>query len=184
MKQKIMTALLLLLPMAAMSQSKLADILKVMPDTLMPYLSANNRLDLIDFVEAGMKAEVHNALDGKSQLVSLTDAFASFRLNKATDVQLRLLDASATGRQLVCMVTTYGIDVRESVLRFYTTDWQEQPLADFLKLPDGMFTATLDPQQPVLTIHPSSYLDRPAIEGQSDIEKSLITLKWEGNMFK
>ena len=32
------------------------DVFKQMPDSLMPYLSQNNRLDFIDFLDANMKA--------------------------------------------------------------------------------------------------------------------------------
>ena len=37
-----------------------------MPDTVIPYLSRNNRLDFVDFMDSNMKAEVTNALGGKS----------------------------------------------------------------------------------------------------------------------
>lgn len=40
------------------------DIFKQMPDSLMPYLSQNNRLDFIDFLDSHMKAEVRNTFGG------------------------------------------------------------------------------------------------------------------------
>ncbi|MBR6998224.1 MAG: DUF3256 family protein, partial [Prevotella sp.] len=42
----------------------MADLFKAMPDSLMPYLTKNNRLDMIDFMEANMKAEITNQLEG------------------------------------------------------------------------------------------------------------------------
>ena len=49
------------------------DIFKQMPDSLMPYLSQNNRLDFIDFLDSNMKAEVRNALGGLSEMMTLAD---------------------------------------------------------------------------------------------------------------
>ena len=44
------------------------DVFRQMPDSLMPYLSTNNRLDFIDFLDSNMKAEVKNQFDGKSEM--------------------------------------------------------------------------------------------------------------------
>ena len=79
----------LLLTCAAEAQVKMRDVIKQMPDTLVPYLNLNARLDFIDFKDSGMKAEVSNELGGKSQLTELTDDYASFTLNAASQVQLR-----------------------------------------------------------------------------------------------
>ena len=49
------------------------DIFKQMPDSLMPYLSQNNRLDFIDFLDSHMKAEVRNTLGGTSEMTALAD---------------------------------------------------------------------------------------------------------------
>ena len=43
----------------------MAALFKAMPDSLMPYLTKNNRLDMIDFMEANMKAEITNQLEGR-----------------------------------------------------------------------------------------------------------------------
>ena len=36
---------------------KMRDVFKQIPDSLVPYLSQNNRLDFIDFLDSNMKAE-------------------------------------------------------------------------------------------------------------------------------
>lgn len=41
---------------------KMRDVFKQIPDSLVPYLSQNNRLDFIDFLDSNMKAEVRNKL--------------------------------------------------------------------------------------------------------------------------
>ena len=54
------------------------DVFRQMPDSLMPYLSTNNRLDFIDFLDSNMKAEVKNQFDGKSEMTVMTDDSLSF----------------------------------------------------------------------------------------------------------
>ena len=64
-------------------QLRMADVFKQMPDSLMPYLSTNNRLDMIDFMDAHMKAEVTNLLDGKSEMTALADDSLTIQLSAA-----------------------------------------------------------------------------------------------------
>ena len=44
-----------------------------LPDTILPSLSKNDRLDMVDFIENNMKNEVTNRLRGKSVLQSRLD---------------------------------------------------------------------------------------------------------------
>ena len=67
--RRVIVAALLALSASQMSGQRLEirDVFKQMPDSLMPYLSQNNRLDFIDFLDANMKAEpcqlFHNRLE-------------------------------------------------------------------------------------------------------------------------
>ena len=58
---------------ASAQSIQIRDAFRAMPDSLMPYLSKNNRLDFIDFLDSNMKAEVKNALGGTSEMLSLGD---------------------------------------------------------------------------------------------------------------
>lgn len=181
MKQ-LFLAVVLMLANGAVAQTTMSDALKGMPDSLMPYLSHNNRLDCIDFCEANMKAEVRNAFEGKSELLELTSNHALFRLNEASTVELCLLDSDS--RQLVCMIQTYGTDMRESVISFYTTSWQQLPLEQFLSTAFLSYAAHYDAKQNVLTIESNNYLSRPAMEDQEEERKVQIKFKWTGDGFK
>ena len=169
-----------MLASSAFAQTKMSEALKSMPDSLMPYLTHNNRLDCIDFCEANMKAEVRNAFDGKSELVQLTTNYALFRMNDASVVELCLLNADsnhvnssdAGNQQVICMIHTCGTDLRESVISFFTTSWQQQYAAQF------------DVEQMMLILESNNYLNRPAMEEQKEIEKLQIKLKWAHGEFK
>ena len=62
---------------------KIRDVFKQMPVSVMPYLSENNRLDFIDFIDSDMKAIVRNRLGGSSEMISLTDSTLSIRMSSS-----------------------------------------------------------------------------------------------------
>ena len=109
-------ALFLSLAGASYAQTAMRDLLKTMPAALTPSLSENNRLDMVDFKDAGMAAIVTNAFEGKSELTQLTDNYASLRLSEALHLDMALLTAG--GERVLCVVMTWGTDLRESTLSF------------------------------------------------------------------
>jgi len=172
---------------ALSAQTTIRDVLKAMPDSVVPYLTENNRLDMIDFMDTHMDAVVTNALGGKSQLLALTDQYASIRLSESSEVAMRLLDVSApvdSAQQVLCLVRTYGSDIRESTVAFYSLSWRLLPTADYFVQPDEMFVATLGNEAPTLTLSQKPYFDAPLKEEQEKIEEVLITLKWNGCFVK
>lgn len=181
-----------MLASSAFAQTKMSEALKSMPDSLMPYLTHNNRLDCIDFCEANMKAEVRNAFDGKSELVQLTTNYALFRMNDASVVELCLLNADsnhvdssdAGNQQVICMIHTCGTDLRESVISFFTTSWQQLPTRQFLSEAYDGTLAQYNSEQMELTLESNNYLSRPAMEEQKVEEKMQIKLKWTHGEFK
>ena len=181
-----------MLASSAFAQTKMSEALKSMPDSLMPYLTHNNRLDCIDFCEANMKAEVRNAFDGKSELVQLTTNYALFRMNDASVVELCLLNADsnhvdssdAGNQQVICMIHTCGTDLRESVISFFTTSWQQLSTSQFLPEACNECVAQYDPEQMVLTLETNNYLSRPAMEEQKEEKKVQTKFKWMQCKFK
>ena len=163
------------------------DVIKQMPDTLVPYLKQNARLDFIDFMDSGMKAEVSNDLGGRSLLTELTDDFASLTLNSASQIQLRLLDVQEPvddASQIICMIRTFGDDIRESTIGFYSVKWRALPSEKRITLPPYMHHITLSSKAPELTIERETGMERPANEEQREVEKMLNLLKCDGREFK
>lgn len=100
-----------------------------MPDSLLPYLSRNNRLDFIDFIDSKMKAEVVNELGGTSEMTALTDDSLSIRLNAVSKVDILLL-SSTTQERTIVLIRTLGRenDLTESDVEYFTVQWQ--PITD------------------------------------------------------
>ena len=124
----IITHFSLLIPHYSAAQT-LKDVFKQMPDSLMPYLSANNRLDFIDFMDSNMKAEVTNQTGGTSEMTALTDDSLSIRMSDALRVDMLLFDLDEpvdTIRQVIVFVETFLSDsiYGESVSKTFSLDWQ------------------------------------------------------------
>lgn len=104
---------------------------KQMPDSVIPYLSTNNRLDFLDFMDSQMKAEVTNNFGGKSQMTLLTDTLITIRLNEACTVDLLLLETEGSPIDscncVIALVRTIGLEseIKETdTPEFYSVKWQ------------------------------------------------------------
>ena len=115
------------IPQPGMSSDGLtiATLFKSMPDTLMPYLSKNNRLDMVDFREANMKAEVTNLLEGKSEMTKLTVDSLTIRMSDILDIEMSLV-VSEPSDTLIQVVRIYhtGDAITECVRDVYNFKWQ------------------------------------------------------------
>ena len=131
----VRTLLILLLSLSltvagAAEPKSIRDVFREMPDSLLPYLTANNRMDFIDFMDSNMKAEVHNRFDGISEMTALTSDSLSVRLSEASRLDMMLLDVDGepvdSCSQVVCFQLTYGTypQPQEVVTRYYTVRWK------------------------------------------------------------
>ena len=105
------------------------DVFKQMPASLLPTLSENNRLDMLDFMDSKMKAEVTNLTGGTSEMTALTDDSLSIRMSDALRVDMLLLNLDEpvdTIRQVIVFVETFLADsiYGESVCKTFSIDWQ------------------------------------------------------------
>lgn len=116
-------------PNSSLLTPRISDVFRQMPDSLMPYLTANNRLDFIDFLDSNMKAEVSNKTGGTSEMTALTDDSLSIRMSEALRVDMLLLNLDEpidTIRQVVAFLETFISDslYGESTCQFYSADWK------------------------------------------------------------
>lgn len=158
------------------------DVFIQMPDTIVPYLAKNNRLDFVDFIDSHMDAVVTNSLGGKSTMDTLTADYLSLRLNDASSLQMKLLPVTTpvdSARHIICLVRTYGKDYRESRVEFYSLKWHKLPSTDYMSYHHRFFEATLDAESSTLILSTTDKLDFPATEEQKKVSKSLTILKWE-----
>ncbi len=111
----------------------LRDVFRQMPDSLLPTLTQNNRLDFLDFLDAGMKAEVKNRLGGTSVMTVLTSDSLSLQVSASLRVDMLLLPLAEpldSVNQIVVVGETYLADsvYGETTVRYFTIDWKPLPV--------------------------------------------------------
>lgn len=131
--KKYIIIFLSILAFTAKAQT-MQDIIKTMPDSVCPYLTENNRLDLLDFIASGMKSKVANSLGDTTRLDTLATDYAILAITPATTMQLRLLPLNPHIADsltcAVCICTTYGTDAKDSHVAFYSPQWQRLTIPD------------------------------------------------------
>ncbi len=131
MKRFVFSLIVTLIASSSFAQElTIRDVLRQMPDSLMPYLSTNNRLDFLDFLDSGMKAEVKNQFDGVSAMTALTSDSLSIRMNAALSVEMLLLKLDQpldTISHVLVFAETFKADsvYGDKSIRYFTTDWQQ-----------------------------------------------------------
>ncbi len=108
-------------------------IVKEMPDSILPLLTRNDRLDFIDYLDSNMKAEVNNRLGGKSEMTAITGDYTNIRTTATSDISLKLLPHN--GDSIICMVRTYSAEGSDSKVTFHTKEWKTLNSSDFISTP-------------------------------------------------
>ncbi len=143
-KLLLLGILISLLCVPCEAQKKMRDVFLQMPDSLLPYLTKNNRLDFLDFLDSGMKAMVTNEFGGKSEMLSLTDQEVSLSVSPALKVKMQLMPVNETidsCNQVVCILKTYGEQTPESKIEVYSVSWHQLDVSKYLNLPHEPYVA-------------------------------------------
>ena len=98
-----------------------------MPDSVLPYLSRNNRLDLIDFSKASMKAVVTNSFDEDCEMEQVAENYLGICVDGCSIVEMKLKKADRllpdSSEYMLYMLKTVGCETKHSVLYRYTSRW-------------------------------------------------------------
>lgn len=147
MREYILALALFVLPLSSLSQT-LRDAFKSMPDSICPYLTENNRLDLLDFLDSRMTAKVRNLLGDTTVLDTISSDYAVLRATAATTMHFRLLPLNPaigdTISSAICVLTTSGTSAPDSRISFYSPSWERLPLPDPIADVQGRLVARPD----------------------------------------
>lgn len=128
---------------------RMRDLFASMPDSLLPLVTKNNRLDCIDFIENNMEARVRNRLDEFVELKKLTSDYLLFQTSRQGYVEMKYVACSDT-TGVIYMVRTYLGPVADSHVQCYSQDWEPmEPLVsrprveEFFRIPASEQTETL-----------------------------------------
>ena len=134
-------SLLSFVTMAMQAQTmKVRDVFRQMPDSILPYLTENNRLDMLDFMDSHMKARVQNKFDGYSEMLTLTDDSLTIQMSSMMRLTISLLSTTKEidgAQQLICLKRTVGDSskIKQTICSYYSVLWQklDDKLRDLVK---------------------------------------------------
>lgn len=129
--KRLSAILLLATSLAANAQTTMREAFIQMPDSIVPYLSHSNCLDLIDYYDAKMKAEVTNELGGSSELLALTADSLSLRLNGQHRIDALIVDtqeAVDSVERVIVVGHTYTLTTGEYERTYHLFSLSWRPL--------------------------------------------------------
>ncbi len=103
-----------------------------MPEELSPYLSLNQRKEMIECFRIGVDTSVVNALHGTTDIDTLTADYGRFILSPPRTLQLIRLPQD--GDSILCVIDSYSAPATQSTIAFYDLLWQPLPPAE--RMPD------------------------------------------------
>jgi hypothetical protein len=186
----------------------MASIIRQMPDSIIPTLTKNNRLDFIDYMNSNMKAEVQNHFNKKSEMTVLTSDYARIRTTEKSDVTIKLLTSGTD--TTICLINTYTSSTSDSRIKFYTTKWEQLNPSQYITLPqsDEFFThpANITDEEYqnlrnkaditflkaefennssnlIITYTTPSYMSDEDSIATAPLLRPTIKMKWQGNKF-
>ena len=83
LKAKRLIMMLVMLSCMASQAKNIREIWLSMPDSLISYLDKNKRIEMVDYIDMKVRADVKNSLEGSSVMDTLTHDFLQVTLNEA-----------------------------------------------------------------------------------------------------
>jgi hypothetical protein len=143
-----------------------------MPSSLLSGVSAETRMDLIDFYNNGKIAVMPATFGGKLELKVLADDYLLLRTSRNAEIQLKLLRQADKSFVLVFVRTT-AAPLKDSRVRFFDSNWKQlqgivppslSPI-DFLKDANKSDSSVLETLAP----YKSRFFQTYTFEPKSDV---------------
>lgn len=111
------------------AQVRMRDVFAKMPEEMLPFVTENNRLDCIDFIENNMQARAKNRFDENVELKKLTDNYLLFQTSEIGQLEMKLYQQTDS-TAIICVVETVLGPVADSNIRFYDQSWNSVSMYD------------------------------------------------------
>lgn len=161
--KKVIVFLLLQAVWTVQAQTLVKDLFAQAPDSVFPLLTTNNRLDCIDLIENGRKAQVKNRLDQAVEMLTLTESYLKMRMSAKSVVEMKML-----GDSLCCLVRTFEGPAPDSEVAFYNAAWERVDIAFGFPAVDEFWTPVPDSLQRDAAFARRSLQDICLVQVQAD----------------
>lgn len=128
-----------------------ADLWISMPDNMVPYLTVNQKKEMIECNRIGVDSSVKNKLEGNTAIDTLSDSYGKFLVSTSRSLQLVKLPCEQDS--ILMLIDTHMGPKSHSEVSFYSMTWERFPLAekmpeldliDFIVRPDTMSIVDYD----------------------------------------
>lgn len=121
--KKILFMLLLSSCVLCGSAKSMRELWVGLPDSIAPYLSADQRQVMLNFIGMGLKGDASNSFGGKCVVDTLTDDYMHVTLSERSALTIKRLPAMQ-GDSVICLVHTWSAPDKESKAELYSQNWQ------------------------------------------------------------
>lgn len=197
--------LLLAVNFQANAQS-VADMWISIPDEFAPYLSLNQRKEMIECQKIGVDTSVKNKFEGTTSIDTLTTDYGKFIMSESRTLEIAILPCGSDN--IVMLIDSYIAPEVQGKVSFYDTQWNRIAnegkiptfgVDDLLQKPDTMSIRDYDDLKKLIVDGFIEYnYDSTSHELEIGISLPLVTLKekeqlnavickrklkWSGNSF-
>lgn len=149
--KKLFVFLWVVLLVTSVQAKSLKDLWVSMPDSLLPTLDWNLRLELVELEEMGVKPNVKNLLGEECDMDTLTNDYLECTTSKAARLQMIYLPSSAED-SVLCVIKTFCAPSKESEIRFYDQDWRQLPISSYLAKDQYMLGSYIKPKSDTMRV--------------------------------
>ena len=132
--KRIIVALMMSVVLVSAKSADIKNLFVEMPDSIMPLLVKNNRLDMLDYMDIGMSAKVKNKLGGESEMTLLKDDMISISMTDVTEYDIKLFYGKDSLVTIAVNETVKG-GYSDSNISFYNTKWEKLNTTNLIKMP-------------------------------------------------
>ncbi len=137
MKKLILAAALLLAgATSARAQLTAAKAFVDAPQSVFPLVDTNTRMDMVDYINAGMSTQSSNKLGGGSAIIDLSPMRIKVKMtDSSTDEIFLLPTASASSDTIIGVIRTVATPGHDSSIAFYNSKWQPVKSGSVMTVP-------------------------------------------------
>lgn len=160
---KILLSLLAFVCMFQISAQDINDCFVNMPDDMLPYLTKDNRKDLLDFYDNGRTAEIVSAFKTKVVLAEKTADFMFLKTTQSSDIQIKIIEkpdsitfhsvlmsgndsVKVDSSRIMVLVFSEDKPFRTSIIEFYSMNWNKLDIP-FVISPELFIKSSVDSEK-------------------------------------
>jgi hypothetical protein len=187
--------------MGMLAQTTAGDMFVNAPNSIMPLLQRNTRLDMIDYFKSSLPNTSANIMQGRAKITALSSSNVEFDMSDASSYQLSLLPAGKD--TIAVLIETLRTPIPDSHIRFFSRRWEkmnrtcmdEPKLKDWLTIAGKTHQDSLERVLPfilvayhydattqilTLTQQMASYFRSEEYSGIANMLKPRLMYRWNG----